>query len=332
MLFKNTLYIEEELKNNASALAIIKKLKPQNIIYIKHYKDLLNQTGGDWDFQKKYQKLILAQRTDNFYYQGSNLTPHFGYDLFFYNTLAINCLFDCSYCYLQGMYNTPHLVIFINNNDFLDATEKLITKHPNKKIYLALSYDTDLPALETFYPFCQEWIEFARNHKNLTIEIRTKSNKIEFIKNKIPLENAVLAWSILPEQLIHLFEPATPNLASRITAINEALSCGWKVMLCIDPLIAVPGYENILEEFINKIKNEIELEKVYKISVGTFRMNSDYFKNIKKNKQFSCALYNYPYIKKNNAVEYPDDIKFKLINNLIEKLNLKNSNQLAIYE
>lgn len=332
MLFKNTLYIEEELKNNPSALSIIKKLKPQNIIYIKHYKDLLNQTGGDWDFQKKYQKLILAKRTDNFYYQGSSLTPHFGYDLFFYNTLAINCLYDCSYCYLQGMYNTPHLVIFINNNDFLDATEKLIHKYSDKKIYLALSYDTDLPALESLYPFCKEWLEFARNHSNLTIEIRTKSNKIEFIKNILPLENAVLAWSILPEQLIHLFEPATPNLKARIKAINEALSSGWKVMLCIDPLIAIPNYETIIEQFVNKINDEIKLEKVYKISVGTFRMNSEYFKNIKKNKHYSSALYNYPYIKNNNAVEYSNEIKFKLINTLIEKLNLKNSNQIEIYE
>lgn len=332
MLFKNTIYVEEELKNHPSVKDIIHKLKTQNIIYIKHYKDILNQTGGNWDVQKKYQKIILAHRKENFFYQGSYLTPNFGYDLFFYNTLAINCLYDCSYCYLQGMYNTPHLVIFVNNVDFINATKELLKKHANKKIYLALSYDTDLPAIEHLYPYCAEWINFAKENNNLTIEIRTKSNNISFLNNILPIDNVILAWSILPEKIIHLFEPATPNLKQRISAINQAVSNGWKVMLCIDPLIAIPDYKTIYSDFIKQISIEIPLQKIHKISLGTFRMNADFFKNVKKNKLSMHPIYNYPYHKKNNIIEYPEEVKKMLIKEIIENIKLNDRNKFEIYE
>ena len=29
-----------------------------------------------------------------------------------------NCLFDCRYCFLQGMYNSSNFVIFVNYEDF----------------------------------------------------------------------------------------------------------------------------------------------------------------------------------------------------------------------
>ncbi len=330
MLFKKCIYIENTLKNKKETTIILDKIKPENIIYINHYKDILNQSGGNWRFQKNIQKIVLAERKDNFYYKGSYLTPNFGYDYFYYNTLAINCLYDCSYCYLQGMYNTPNLVLFLNNYDFINETKKLLQNNPNQQFYFAISYDTDLLALEYLYPYCSEWINFAKEHHNLTIEIRTKSSICAITRQFKNINNVIFSWSILPEFLVKKFEPATPPLENRLTAINTYLDSGFKVMLCIDPLILIPNYEKIYSEFIHHINQKIDLQNIFKISIGTFRMNKDYFK--KTQIQYSNnPVYLYPYNKFGNAIGYPPTIAENLINSIVKPLEKLYNNPIEIY-
>ena len=32
----------------------------------------------------------------------------------------MNCPFDCEYCYLKGMYQTPYTVVFVNFEDYAE--------------------------------------------------------------------------------------------------------------------------------------------------------------------------------------------------------------------
>ena len=34
-----------------------------------------------------------------------------------------NCIYDCDYCYLQGMYPSANIVVFVNHEDFFDAVD-----------------------------------------------------------------------------------------------------------------------------------------------------------------------------------------------------------------
>ena len=35
-----------------------------------------------------------------------------------------NCIYDCRYCFLQGMYRSAHYVVFINYEDYQWAIEE----------------------------------------------------------------------------------------------------------------------------------------------------------------------------------------------------------------
>ena len=39
-----------------------------------------------------------------------------------------NCLFDCKYCFLQGMYSSANYVIFVNYEDYYDEIKKISMK------------------------------------------------------------------------------------------------------------------------------------------------------------------------------------------------------------
>lgn len=72
----------------------------------------------------------------------------------------MNCIFDCEYCYLKGMYPSGNLVVFVNLEDIFAELEALLAQ---KSIYLCVSYDADLVAIESLTGFVREWIAFTKS-------------------------------------------------------------------------------------------------------------------------------------------------------------------------
>ncbi len=71
----------------------------------------------------------------------------------------MNCIFDCAYCYLKGMYPSANIVVFVNlEEDIFAEVERVLENHP---LYLCVSYDTDLLALEPLIGFCAGMVCFC---------------------------------------------------------------------------------------------------------------------------------------------------------------------------
>jgi spore photoproduct lyase len=318
-MVKTLVYIEENILNHSNTNVILNNIGNPEKVIIKHYKDVFNQSGSNWRLQKEVQKIILAERTDRFYYEGTTVIQTFNHKHFYYNTLALNCIYDCDYCYLQGMFSTPHLVIFVNNNDFFIHTTQLINRL-KEPVYLALSYDTDLLAIENLYPFCKEWIEFTQMQPNLTIEIRTKSVNIKPLLKLKPNHKVVLAWTLSPQIVIDKHEPKTPPLKSRLKAIKQLIEMGWKIRICIDPILHVPKWEIHYAELIEQIEEELEIKKINSFCIGTFRMNREFFRRIKHQRKDTPVLFE-QYEIKDNLVTYSDSFIKNTYQLMEEKIN-----------
>lgn len=306
-MFKQVVYVEEEIQDHPNTQRVLSFFKEAVIVSIRHYKDVFNQSGADWRVQKSAQKLILAKRSDQYYYKGSDITPSFGYRHFYYNTLALNCVYDCSYCYLQGMFTSAHMVLFVNTNDFITATRQLI-QQVNEPVYMALSYDTDLLAIEAWYPYCAEWIAFSKTEPLLTIEIRTKSGNIQSLLKQEPHPGVVLAWTLSPDEIITQHEPLTPSLMVRIKALKKVLDKGWRVRVCFDPVLAVPGWKAYYSGMIRTMATEIQFGQLDSFSVGVFRMNRQFLKNMQGNRSDSPLLFD-TYVLENDVYSYADDLQ-----------------------
>ena len=93
--------------------AVLSKFKNNQVINIEKYTEILNRNQQDFKLQKLSPKLILAVKKDGFIYKGSDVLPSFGHNHFYYNSVIQNCIYDCDYCYLQGMYNSANIVVFV---------------------------------------------------------------------------------------------------------------------------------------------------------------------------------------------------------------------------
>ena len=173
------LYIERAAEKYPMTELLLSRFPTAERVLINNYKDVFARPGQHFQTQKRSIKLILAVKKDNLIYRGSNNAQDFGYPNFHYNALILNCVYNCDYCYLQGMYPSANMVVFVNSDDFFSATSEAIDQRldPVTPLYLAISYDTDLLATESLIPYCHEWIEYSKSKDNLLIEIRTKKNQ-----------------------------------------------------------------------------------------------------------------------------------------------------------
>ncbi len=273
-LYFKHVYVEKDIKNKS--IEILDKLTNSEIIYIDNYQEIFGRKKQNFLFQKKNPSLILAKKTGKFLYPNPPYCQNFGYKRVFYTSLILNCLFDCSYCFLKGMYPSANIVFFLNINDFL---KELKNEAKNGEFLLFLSYDTDLLAFENLSGFIHKFYEFLSENKKINVEIRTKSSNFSSIEALEPIDNIILAWSLLPDEIIQKFENKTPSLEQRLFAIKKAIEKGWKVRIIFDPIITIDNI-TIYNEFFKKIKNLIDYKKILDISCGNFRMNEKYLKNI----------------------------------------------------
>ncbi|NCN10690.1 MAG: DNA photolyase [Leptospira sp.] len=313
------IYIEDNAEASAVTQTILSKLPKSKIIRIKDYKEIFNRPGQNFQIQKLAPKLVLANKKDHFLYKGSDLAPDFGEENFFYNSLVLNCPYNCDYCYLQGMYNSGNIVIFVNIQDFFFATEEKL--YELDRIYLCLSYDTDLLGMESWIGYSKLWIEFARSRPNLILELRTKSANAKALEGIAPIDNLILAWTLSPEYVVSKFEKKTASLKARIRAIQSAIQTGWKVRICIDPILDFPGWKSSYFELVEELKQSGIFSAIEQISLGTFRMNKDYFSKIRKDRKNDSSLFLNEFVTEEGAVFNPIQIRENLVDHLQELLS-----------
>ncbi len=297
--FFSHIYIEKDILEHENTKEILKKFEKSEILLIDNYLEVFSR-GQSFYYQKKSQKLILAKRRENSIYKGAEVCEDFGNENFFYTSMLMNCVYDCEYCYLQGMYHSANIVFFVNIEDVFAELSEILKK---ESVYLCVSYDTDILAFEKIFPLTRKWIEFAKTHANLKIEIRTKSSNFHLLEDMSYVPNVIFAWTISPEYIAHNFEHKTPDFKLRIEDMKKAVRAGYKIRICIDPVIHIKDFKNHYGEFIESIFRDLKNDDILDISIGLFRVNKDYLKRMKK-QRFESYILNYPFEGKNNICSY----------------------------
>ena len=321
------IYVEKKILDNKNTLEILSKFKDAKIIEIDNYKEVFSSNNQDFHLQKLGQNLILASNKPNMIYEGAVVCEDFENDNFYYTSSIINCIYDCEYCYLQGVYSSGNIVIFVDIEKVFEEVEELYNKL--KSLYLCVSYDTDLLAIENICSFSEKWYHFIKDKKDLKIELRTKSANIDKFLNLNILDNFIIAFTLSPEDIAFKNEKYTASFKNRVKAIKELQNKGWKVRICIDPLIYTDDFEKNYSDMIEYLFSEIDKNKVIDVSIGVFRISKEYLKKMRNQNQNSEILY-YPFECIDGVYTYSDKLKSHMIDFIKEQF-LKYINIEKIY-
>jgi|TARA_B000000532_G_scaffold154354_1_gene124054 spore photoproduct lyase len=304
------IYVESQSIESDIAEQSFKRFPKAKIIEIEDYKKIFNKNGQDFQIQKLSTKLILAKKQPPFIYPATDIIQDSGFSNFYYCTPILNCIYNCEYCFLQGMYSSANIVVFTNTVEVKDAVKKQILerKYPDEPLLLSLSYNTDILALENILPLTKQWIDFANNTDDLFMEIRTKSGLTSSFNKLKPSKKILFAWTLSPNNIIQKYEHKTPLLERRIMSIQKIVDSGWPVRLSFDPILIYPNWKEDYKQMFERIKETISGDKIFDITIGVFRMSDDFYNRIKKTKPDSDLFYN-NYDNSNNVKTVTKDQK-----------------------
>lgn len=316
------IYIEKELIGDPELDPLLRRFPDAKLVEISHYKDVFNRRRQNREMQQRSQKLILARKRGRLIYPGAPVCQSFGEENFFYSSLVMNCIYDCEYCYLKGMYPSGNLLLFWNLPELFSELRELLREGT---VYLCVSYDTDLLALEGLFHLLLRFTDFLREEPGLRIEVRTKSGNRSFFKDfagrlsKEDRERMIFAFTLSPERIIRSFEKRTGSLRARLESAEEAHACGFPIRLCFDPMIYCAGWEQAYLELLYQVFRTFSPEEIRDVSVGSFRISGAYLKELRRALPRS-VIAQFPYENDGGVCHYGRGLGERMENFLLKEL------------
>lgn len=275
----NTLYIEESVRQHPRTQNICQRFPQAKKIFCERYGEVFNPKSQNFRLQKQNPALILAEKYQNF---ALPAPPSYGIGAKknYYFSHMLNCLYDCRYCFLQGMYQSANYVLFVNFEDYQQEFRAICADSADEAVHFFSGYDCDSLALEPITGFAEHFLPFFADIPNAWIELRTKSTQIRKLLNRKPDPRCIVAFSLSPDEIATKVEDKAPTLAKRIEAMCKLQDQGWLLGLRFDPIIYQIGYQQQYKEMFEQVFSRISVNSLHSVSLGVFRLPEKYFKKV----------------------------------------------------
>ncbi len=307
----DTLYIEDGIADHPRTRAILNRFPAAARIRCHRYTEIFNRKAQNFRLQKRRPALILAMK-----WRHHVLPAPAGYGLGarhnYYFSHMLNCIYDCRYCFLQGMFRSAHYVVFVNYEAFAEAIEDTIRQHAGETVQFYSGYDCDSLAFDPVTRFVEFFLPLFARHPSAALELRTKSTQIRSLLSREPLDNCVVAFSFTPAAIAAALEHRTPPVQRRIEAMASLQARGWRVGLRFDPLIYESGYEEHFRRLFHDIFTRIDADRLHSVSLGSFRLPKEYYRTVRRLYPDE-PLFASPLAEKNGTVAYAEPLRREML-------------------
>lgn len=313
-----TIYIEESVREHARALDILSRFPKARRIVCGRYGEIFNPKAQNFRLQKAKPSLILAEKYHHFVLPAPN-GYGIGADKNYYFSHVLNCLYDCRYCFLQGMYQSAHYVLFVNYEDFQAEIGRISGDSPAEAVHFFSGYDCDSLALEPVTGFAGQFLPFFDTLSNAWLELRTKSTQVRSLLSRPPLPRCVVAFSLSPEAIATQVETKAPPLRQRLEALYKCQAQGWSIGLRFDPLLYQHDYRQQYLGLFEQVFAKLDLALLHSVSLGVFRLPEAFYKKI-AGLYPDEKLFASPFERRQGQVSYPEGLEQEMMGFCRERL------------
>ncbi len=277
----HVIYIEEAISQHPRVKQICQRFPAARKIICGRYGEVFNPKAQNFRLQKKQPALILAKK-----HQGFALPAPPGYHIGarqnYYFSHMLNCLYDCRYCFLQGMYQSANYVLFVNYEDYIDEMKSIAQQHSSEPVHFFSGYDCDSLAFEPVTGFADYFLPRLEQIDNAWLELRTKSTQIRNLLKQPVNPRCIVAFSLSPDEVAGKLEHKAPSLAKRMEALLKLQKQGWPIGLRFDPLIYQQSWQQQYRQLFEQVFSQIDLKLLHSVSLGVFRLPEKYYKKMHK--------------------------------------------------
>lgn len=185
--------------------------------------------------------------------------------------MVSNCPFDCSYCYLQTYLNQPLVTFYVNEDAIFEQVRKLCQRPPVAQLRIGTGELSDSLALDPITEFSGRLADVMARYENVRLELKTKSKNVEHLLGLEKKDHVVISWSVNPTELVESEEHGTARFSERLQAAALAANAGFSVGFHFDPMIHVPGWQDMYSRAVTELLETVPRDKIRWISMGALR-------------------------------------------------------------
>lgn len=328
-MFEN-IFIENSLKDHPRVESILSRFKNSNVKYLEQYDNVWGRVKKPYLAKRTNLNLFLANKKGQLVKEAPNAYGVKG-ERHFYFIHAFNCIYECKYCYLQGYFNSPDVVLFLNHDEIAAEMKRVLDQHPDETVWFHAGEFSDSLALSHITGELEAYWNFFKQNPKAKLELRTKSVNIKRLEKLEPLENVYASFSLSPESATKQIDLKTPPLKARINAIAKAQAQGHKIGIHFDPVIYKDEVFEEYEELFMALSEGIDLGAVSYFSLGVVRFTPQVFNEAKKNYPDS-DMFAAQFVKSSeDIVRYPRSMRAWILSKLKDSLIKSGAKEQRVY-
>lgn len=211
------------------------------------------------------------------------------------------CAFGCSYCSVQSFYTKGKISVVSNLSDKLKKIDTSGIWH------IGTGQASDSLLLGNTHGTLSALAEFAEEHDDIIIELKSKSGRRDIFDRRYP-RNMIFTYSLNSPLMIEKEEHLTGSLEERISAAEKAAEGGSLVGFHIHPMIYYKDWQDGYKEVVEKIVSSFTPDKICMISLGTLTFTKAVLHRLRKDRVQS-RVFSMPLIESAGKYTYTLDIK-----------------------
>lgn len=263
--------VQEDAWNDAATHEILQRLQGIPTRTLRDVDAALTELRAGADFRAAAKRtLILARNLGSFMKE----CPGAGAEIccnYFVINYALNCHMECTYCVLQAFLNNPALTLYTNIEDLMREVETRVRSCPGRRFRVGTGETSDSLALDDITGYSRRLVPFFRSLPNAVLELKTKSARVENLRDLDHGGHTIISWSLNPVRIIRDEELKTATLEERLEAARRCQEWGYRVGFHFDPLICYQGWESEYQDLVQDLFRRVDPDRVCWISLGCLR-------------------------------------------------------------
>lgn len=225
------------------------------------------------------------------------------------------CPFGCSYCTIQTFYGeTAELEA--------DLPKKLaaIELDPERRYHIGTGQSSDSLVWGNRGDHLEALFGFAAEHPNVLLELKTKSDNVQYLLEAQVPENVICSWSLSTDTLIRNEEHYTASLQRRLGAARSVADAGIRVAFHFHPMVQYLGWRGDYTQVSRQLVDRFSVPEVGFLSMGSVTLIKPVVQEIRRRGGDTKILQMELVPDVHGKLTYPDDIKLELFRHLYREL------------
>lgn len=277
------IFVERQVARHPQTGRILNALPKVPVEYVEKVEDIFERARKPYLQKRGHLSLFIGRKEGRLVKPAPEAYGRSG-DPHYYFIHAYNCIYECEYCYLQGYFKSPDLVLYVNHDEIAAEIRATVQQHSDRQTVwfhagefsdsLALSHITDEWGIY--------WERFA-TLPNARLELRTKSVNLKAIIDRPPLENIIVTFSLSPGGQVMRYDRKTPSLKARLQAMAKLGGRGFRMGVHFDPIIYEDGFETQYHALVQEVLQAVPEAQIEYISLGVVRFTREVYQEFVRN-------------------------------------------------